>query len=158
MLSREIIARVRVIYVTVSLLLNGNNLWTPDESTGVPEGFTEVFVQDDADNFIADGFAITALVKGDEVIYRRQGGFAGVQEKSQSLSLELGKQNLAKKAWPELLGVDKFSAKKAILLDGVRQVFVVFEGDAVIRDFRADRVWIWVSRTTNKVIKVPRIG
>ena len=35
---------------------------------------------------------------------------------------------------------------------------IVEEGSAVTKDFRCDRVWVWVSKDDGTVISVPKIG
>ncbi|CAL0321137.1 unnamed protein product [Lupinus luteus] len=63
-----------------------------------------------------------------------------------------------KSSWPELVGVQGTEAEATIekenpLVDAI----VLLEGTPVTKDFRCDRVWVWVD-TNGIVIKVPTIG
>ncbi|OIW01797.1 hypothetical protein TanjilG_03935 [Lupinus angustifolius] len=62
-----------------------------------------------------------------------------------------------KSSWPELVGVQGTEAEATIerenpLVDAI----VLLEGTPVTKDFRCDRVWVWVD-TNGIVIKVPII-
>ncbi|KAE9589751.1 hypothetical protein Lal_00021523 [Lupinus albus] len=63
-----------------------------------------------------------------------------------------------KSSWPELVGLQGTEAEATIesenpLVDAI----VLLEGTPVTKDFRCDRVWVWVD-TNGIVKKIPIIG
>ncbi|KQK13341.1 hypothetical protein BRADI_1g09487v3 [Brachypodium distachyon] len=64
----------------------------------------------------------------------------------------------AKSSWPEVLGAPAEAAKQTILRDRPDvQVFIVPPGNSVTGDFNNKRVRVFVD-SSNKVVKVPKIG
>lgn len=63
-----------------------------------------------------------------------------------------------KNSWPEVVGRSGKSAAATIEKEnGNVDAIVLLDGTPVTRDFRCDRVWVWVDNS-GTVIKVPRIG
>ncbi|KAL3506058.1 hypothetical protein ACH5RR_031440 [Cinchona calisaya] len=63
-----------------------------------------------------------------------------------------------KSSWPELLGADGGTAVTTIKRENpLVNPIIVPEGSSVTRDFRCDRVWVWVN-TKNIVTRIPVIG
>eukprot|EP00891_Asterochloris_glomerata_P002232 jgi/Astpho2/2232/Aster-x0101 len=65
-------------------------------------------------------------------------------------------QTSGKQAWPEFVGQDGNTAKKAIEKEGYT-AFLVPEGSMMTMDYRTDRVRIHID-SGNKVIKTPKVG
>lgn len=65
---------------------------------------------------------------------------------------------VGKNSWPELLGAKGEDAAKKIEKENHNvDAIVILEGTPVTKDFRCDRVRVWVN-TSGIVIEVPRIG
>ncbi|EXB81311.1 Proteinase inhibitor [Morus notabilis] len=63
-----------------------------------------------------------------------------------------------KSSWPELLGKNGEEAAKQIEKENKNvDAKVILEGTAVTKDFRCDRVWVWVNNY-GTVTEVPRVG
>ncbi|KAH7665681.1 Proteinase inhibitor I13 potato inhibitor I protein [Dioscorea alata] len=63
-----------------------------------------------------------------------------------------------KSCWPELLGVKGEKAVTTIEEDNDQvKAIIVEDGSVVTKDFRCDRVWVWVNKE-GVVIQVPKIG
>ncbi|GMN48926.1 hypothetical protein TIFTF001_018101 [Ficus carica] len=63
-----------------------------------------------------------------------------------------------KNSWPELVGANGQEAEKQIEKENKNvDAIIVHEGDAVITDYRCDRVWVWVN-DYGIVTRVPIIG
>ncbi|KAF7850015.1 hypothetical protein BT93_L0024 [Corymbia citriodora subsp. variegata] len=63
-----------------------------------------------------------------------------------------------KSAWPELVGRSGNVAAGIVERENHNvKARVLLEGSPTTRDFRCDRVWVWVDRN-GKVTQVPRIG
>ena len=151
-LSRNYLARVRSTYavlVEIGILQDQSY-----DNKQFPDGYDEVFIKNDADRDIVDGYTITGHAKDEDVYFSKVGGFAG----SNLLSGPFKLVNYSKTRWPELVGCNKYYAKQRIVYDGIFKVDIVYEGDVVTDDLRTDRVRVWVKRDTNKVYEVPTIA
>ncbi|XVE72986.1 hypothetical protein DITRI_Ditri11bG0081900 [Diplodiscus trichospermus] len=63
-----------------------------------------------------------------------------------------------KNSWPELVGEKGETAKAAIESENPNVgATVLLEGTPVTRDFRCNRVWVWVNEN-GQVVRVPTIG
>ncbi|KAF3968711.1 hypothetical protein ACB098_02G077700 [Castanea mollissima] len=63
-----------------------------------------------------------------------------------------------KSSWPELVGVQGTVAEATIERENSYvDAVIVPEGSSVIKDFRCDRVWVWVDKN-GIVYRVPTIG
>lgn len=151
-LSRDYLARVRSTYavlVEVGILQDQSY-----DNKQLPDGYNDVFIKNDADRDIVDGYTITGHAKDEDVYFSKVGGFAG----SSLLSGPFKLVNYNKTRWPELVGCDKYYTKQKIVYDGIHDVHIVYEGDVVTLDLRTNRVRVWVKRDTNKVYEVPVVG
>ncbi|KAF9608946.1 hypothetical protein IFM89_024585 [Coptis chinensis] len=62
-----------------------------------------------------------------------------------------------KRVWPELIGYDgEVAAARIERENPLVNAIVLLEGTPVTRDFRCDRVWVWVDRE-GKVVRAPQI-
>ncbi|XAR57367.1 hypothetical protein NMG60_11025487 [Bertholletia excelsa] len=62
-----------------------------------------------------------------------------------------------KNAWPELVGKNGDYAKKVVEKENPRvNAIILLEGTPTTKDFRCDRVWIFVDKK-NIVVRVPII-
>ncbi|KAL6192116.1 hypothetical protein ACLB2K_038503 [Fragaria x ananassa] len=67
-------------------------------------------------------------------------------------------QSEGKSSWPELLGAQGTDAKATIESENASvTAVIVLEGTAVTKDFRLDRVRVWVN-TDGIVTSIPKIG
>ncbi|KAL6189514.1 hypothetical protein ACLB2K_040906 [Fragaria x ananassa] len=67
-------------------------------------------------------------------------------------------QSEGKSSWPELLGAQGADAKATIESENASvTAVIVLEGTAVTKDFRLDRVRVWVN-TDGIVTSIPKIG
>ncbi|TYG93894.1 hypothetical protein ES288_A11G147100v1 [Gossypium darwinii] len=63
-----------------------------------------------------------------------------------------------KNSWPELVGKDGEGAKTTIERENSNvDAIVLLDGTPVTRDFRCDRVWVWVD-SNGHVVRPPTIG
>ncbi|PON95047.1 Proteinase inhibitor [Trema orientale] len=63
-----------------------------------------------------------------------------------------------KTSWPELKGANGEEAAKTIEQENKNvEAIVILEGTPVTKDFRCDRVWVWVN-DYGTVVEVPRVG
>ncbi|XVF80922.1 hypothetical protein PTKIN_Ptkin15bG0114100 [Pterospermum kingtungense] len=63
-----------------------------------------------------------------------------------------------KSSWPELLGLNGKTAKTTIERENHNvSAIVLLEGTPTTRDFRCNRVWVWVN-DKGEVVRVPTIG
>ncbi|XVF32435.1 hypothetical protein REPUB_Repub17cG0082600 [Reevesia pubescens] len=63
-----------------------------------------------------------------------------------------------KNSWPELLRTNGEIAKTTIERENPNVgAIVLLEGTPVTRDFRCNRVWVWVTEQS-QVVRVPTIG
>ncbi|WJX12445.1 hypothetical protein P8452_02948 [Trifolium repens] len=63
-----------------------------------------------------------------------------------------------KNSWPELVGVEGKVAEATIERENpLVNAIIVLEGTDVTKDFRCDRVWVWVDKN-GIVTQVPHIG
>ncbi|XP_052170045.1 inhibitor of trypsin and hageman factor-like [Diospyros lotus] len=63
-----------------------------------------------------------------------------------------------KKAWPELVGADGEAAAAAIERENPAvKAIVLPDGTPVTKDFRCNRVWVWVD-PNGVVLREPRVG
>ncbi|CAI9288488.1 unnamed protein product [Lactuca saligna] len=63
-----------------------------------------------------------------------------------------------KSSWPELVGATGDAAAKKIEKENPRvDAIVLLDGTPTTRDFRCDRVWVWVN-SSGVVIRTPKIG
>ncbi|KAI3449738.1 hypothetical protein Pfo_006403 [Paulownia fortunei] len=63
-----------------------------------------------------------------------------------------------KNSWPELVGANGEKAAAVIEAENRNvNAIVLKDGTPVTRDFRCDRVWVWVN-DDGVVIRTPRIG
>lgn len=65
---------------------------------------------------------------------------------------------LGQTEWPELVDMDAQQAKEKLEQETSYRVFLVEAGSMVTMDYRRDRVRIFYSQDTNKVVRVPRVG
>ncbi|KAM1212616.1 hypothetical protein ACFX2G_004216 [Malus domestica] len=65
---------------------------------------------------------------------------------------------VGKKSWPEVVGEngEAVAAKIEQENHGVRAI-VLLEGSTTTKDWRCDRVWVWVNQR-GVVTRVPRVG
>lgn len=151
-LSRGYLARVRSTYavlVEIGILQDQSY-----DNKQLPDGYSDVFIKNDADRDIVDGYTITGHAKDEDVYFSKVGGIAG----SSLLSGPFKLVNYDKTRWPELVGCNKYDAKQRIVYDGILDVDIVYEGDVVTEDLRTNRVRVLVKRDTNKVYEVPVVG
>ncbi|KAI7726532.1 hypothetical protein M8C21_016222 [Ambrosia artemisiifolia] len=65
--------------------------------------------------------------------------------------------NTGKNSWPELVGKTGVVAADIVEKENpLVNAIVILEGTPVTRDFRCDRVWVWVN-TDGVVIRTPII-
>ncbi|KMT10317.1 hypothetical protein BVRB_5g120680 [Beta vulgaris subsp. vulgaris] len=63
-----------------------------------------------------------------------------------------------KNEWPELVGKDGHFAAQTIESENCNvEAIVLLVGTAVTKDFRCDRVWVWVD-SYGVVVETPKIG
>ncbi|XVF21635.1 hypothetical protein REPUB_Repub12eG0107400 [Reevesia pubescens] len=63
-----------------------------------------------------------------------------------------------KNSWPELVGKNGESAKTKIERENPNVgAIVLLDGTPVTRDFRCDRVWVWVNEN-GRVVRAPTVG
>ncbi|XP_073282723.1 proteinase inhibitor-like, partial [Primulina huaijiensis] len=63
-----------------------------------------------------------------------------------------------KESWPELVGKNGNEAAATVERQNQHvRAIVLKDGTPVTRDFRCDRVWVWVN-DHNVVVRVPRVG
>ncbi|KAL4588094.1 hypothetical protein LXL04_000973 [Taraxacum kok-saghyz] len=66
--------------------------------------------------------------------------------------------NTGKSSWPELVGLTGGEAERRIETENSRvNATVLLDGTPTTKDFRCDRVWVWVN-SSGVVIRAPRIG
>ncbi|KAF5193067.1 Proteinase inhibitor [Thalictrum thalictroides] len=62
-----------------------------------------------------------------------------------------------KREWPELIGYDgEVAARRIEKENPLVNAIVLLEGTPVTKDFRCDRVWVWINKQ-GKVVRTPRI-
>ncbi|KZV24795.1 inhibitor of trypsin and hageman factor-like [Dorcoceras hygrometricum] len=76
----------------------------------------------------------------------------------QSASQRCRSVQARKLSWPELVGKDGHAAAEVVERENPNvRAIVLKDGTPVTKDFRCDRVWVWVN-DKNRVVRPPTVG